>query len=239
MHPDDAGAGYVLARILLDRAKTLKANADHAVQIAGLTGDELSSVSAAREAGFRRAARENNATLHSVIGTSWRREVAERATATILEQHPDTSAIWTVTDPAALGVIDELKKRGLKPGVDVVTGGFDWSEQGIEAVRRGEMVATMGGHFMEGGWAMILAYDYHHGKDFADELGTTIFSSLQAVTPDNVDHHTDLFKQQDVDKIDFRELSKTYNSKLDKYDFSIENLLERLGDRKKVPAGER
>lgn len=229
MYPDEDRAGFDLARILLDRARKLPANADRdAVEVAALTGDELSSVSRSRETGMRRAVAESGATLTAVTGTAWRGDAGHRATEGILGEHPGTTVIWTVTDALALGAIKALEEQGLQAGTDILIGGFDGSEQGLQAIRDNEMTASMGGHFLEGGWAMILAYDYHRGNDFAGDLGTTISSSMRAITADNLDRYTKLINGENLEKIDFSRLSKTHNPELAEYDFSVEIVLELL-----------
>lgn len=231
MTPDETGAGYRLGALLLEHAAELEVNAGRdTIETAALVANQRSSVSRARETGFRRAVRGAGAVLNAVAATSWQLSSAEKAAADILDQYPDTTVIWSISDGVALTAIDVLKDRDLEPGVDAVTGGFDWSEDGITAVRHGEMAATMGGHFTEGGWAMILAYDHHHGHDFADTLGTTIHSPMQAITADNVDRYAGLVHDSNLEQMDFAKLSKARNPERDAYDFSIDGLLSRLND---------
>ena len=77
--------------------------------------------------------------------------------------------LWAANDPMALGAITALREAGYKPGVDVVVGGLNWSQGGVERVLKGEMIVTHGGHFLGGAWAMVVLRDYHDGRDFAEE----------------------------------------------------------------------
>ena len=64
---------------------------------------------------------------------------------------------------------DKLKQAGYTPGVNVVVGGLNWSQAGVERVLKGEMIVTHGGHFLVGAWAMVVLRDHHDGRDFAEE----------------------------------------------------------------------
>lgn len=230
MMPDDVQAGYQLADILADTARELHPGKGKPIlKVAGLSGTADSSVAADRDLGLQQKV-ENDPQLEmtAALDTDWRYSTAGKATEELLSRYPDLSIVWTAADALALGAVDILKDKGLQPGVDVVTGGIDWSDDGIRAVKRGDMAATLGGHFMEGGWALILAYDYHNGIDFSEDLGTTIVTPMQAITGRNVDAYVEKIGDQNWRKIDFRQFSKTYNKSLDRYDFSLNTLLENI-----------
>ena len=93
----------------------------------------------------------------------------------------------------ALGVVEGIKELGLVPGQDIVTGGFDWSEKGVEAVVKGEIEVTMGGHYMEGAWVAVLIYDYFNGVDFKDE-SLRMKSNMGALTKENIDDYLQKLK---------------------------------------------
>lgn len=227
MNPDDSRAGYDLAGLLAEAARGLERPGGGPIKIAGLSGTADSAVSGERTAGLRKRAESSpDLAVADIVHTTWHRETAEKATETLLEKHPDLTVIWTVADALALGAIDTLKANGRQPGVDAVTGGIDWSDEAIQAVKRGEMVATLGGHFMEGGWALILAHDYHRGIDFADDTGLSIVAPMQAITAENVDRYTRRLGDRDWGKINFKRFSKHYNPSLEQYDFSLDALLE-------------
>ena len=231
MSPDETTAGYELACALLEHATKLTTNTgSKAIQIAGLAGENLSTVSITRETGLRRAVHEKGAVLNTVIGTSWQRDNAAKATTQILKQYPDTTVIWAVSDGLALGAIDLLKQKNMQPGIDMLVGGFDWSTEAIQAIRKSDMAASMGGHFMEGGRAMILAFDYEHGEDFAAELGTTILTRMRIMDQSNVEEYAKKLGDRNWEKVDFRKFSKFYNKELKHYDFSLKNLLHQLRD---------
>ncbi len=96
---------------------------------------------------------------------------------------------------------------GLDPGKDILFGGCGWYAPAIKKVQDGTLATTVGGHFMEGGWVMVLIHDYHHGRDFiSDPIETAMYS---------------------IDKSNV-EKSKVHNSNLKKYDFSLEAVLQQF-----------
>ncbi len=228
MRPDDESAGYDLADILIDATTTQGSNAGK-LNFSALYGDKFSSVSDDREAGLRRRLRHSaNASLSSSFSTNWGQESAKRTTSEILQTAPETTVIWAASDFVALGAIEVLKSHNKVPGKDVLIGGFDWTDNGIKAVRSGELAATMGGHFMEAGWALVMIYDYHHDIDFKRDPGISTVTKMQAITQENIERYTSLLERRDWKKVNFRQFSKKLNPELTKYDFSLQHILNAI-----------
>src|SRR3954470_2441667 len=61
----------------------------------------------------------------------------------ILGAHPDLDAVYAQNDEMALGAIQALKDAGRKPGKDVQVVSVDGSRDGIEAIIRGDLGATV------------------------------------------------------------------------------------------------
>ncbi len=229
--PDDLTAGYRLADLLFTQAESQQLiTKDNKIQMIGLSGDRSSTVARDRNAGMERRlnATNDDAVMHEMVFAQWSRISAEITISELMLKYPKTNIIWSATDDMALGASDALKKMGIVPGKHVLLGGTDWTDEGVQAVKSGELVATMGGHFMEGGWAMILAYDYYHGHDFKDTMGVEINTAMQEITRDNVNEYYEAFGDRNWDKIDFRKFSKAYNKKLKQYDFSLKGLLRHI-----------
>jgi len=109
-------------------------------------------------------------------------------------------------------------------GKDVFVGGVDWTNQALLAVKSGDLTTSVGGHFAEVGWALILFYDYFNGKDFATE--STIFkSAMKPLTAKNVNiFHSTEGKDRWAD-VNFRSFSKVLNPSLKEYRFDLVVLL--------------
>lgn len=227
IRPDDVQAGFELADILLDKYFILnKSSLSSGLKIAALFGDEFSSVSTDREKGLRKRLGDKNLNIVASYNTNWDRNSANRAIREILRQHPDVNMIWTASDELALTVSDVAKSHNRKPGNDIVIGGFDWSYEGLAAVNTGELAVSMGGHFMEAGWALVMIYDYHHGTDFNIDPGISIVNSMHPITESNINEYLKLLGDRNWNKIDFRKFSKTYSPDLKKYDFSLDAIFK-------------
>ncbi len=114
---------------------------------------------------------------------------------------------------------------GRTPGKDIFIGGCGWYVPAIEMVREGTLTVTVGGHFMEAGWVMVLLHDYHHGKDF---MSDTVETAMYPIDKSNVEKYMKIFGKQEWNKIDFRKFSKVRNKSLDKYDFSLQTVLQQF-----------
>ncbi len=226
MSPDDVQAGYTLAESL---ASAVDPGPNNKVLIAGLGGNADSAVSAMRVKGLKKYAAEHSTTrLQEVYSTDWSKPATLIATDKLLETYPNTHAIWAAADSIALYASNAASNIGRKPGSNIFLAGIDWSDVGIQAVEAGVLVSSVGGHFMEGGWALLLMHDYHYDIDFKEDLGTTIPTKMQLIDKHNVQEYLTKLGDRDWSKIDFKKFSKVYNARLKKYDFSLNNLLKQL-----------
>src|SRR5215210_5150105 len=67
------------------------------------------------------------------------RQVAE----TLLQAHPDATAIYAHNDEMAIGAIAALEAAGKKPGQDIIVVSIDGEKDGIQAIIDGKMGATV------------------------------------------------------------------------------------------------
>lgn len=231
MTPDDEQAAYILADMLIDKAKAAgKTDKAGKVHFIAVGGDGIkNSVEEKRYSGIKkRIAEHNDAVLDNLILTGWERTTAYSELLDALKQYPDTSVVWSISDTTALAAIDVARELGKKPGKDIFIGGFNWSLEGMNSVIMDEMTATMGGHFLEGAKALILIHDHHHGIDFADELGVEMLTQMEAVTNDNARKYLDRMSKMDWRKVDFKQFSKKYNTDLKSYNLTLEALFQNL-----------
>jgi len=227
--PDDVLAGRQLVEKLLERAADLNmAASDGRFHVVGIGGSRDSTASTFREKGFRNALAESpDAALDQYVLANWDPVIAHEKAGHLLEIHPKANIYWTASDGMALGVVDAMEEVGAIPGKDYLTGGIDWSPEGLEAVRNGKMVATIGGHFVEGAWVLALIYDYHHGKDFATS-GVTMRSHMGLIDRDNAQSFLSFLDRNNWKKIDFKRFTKAHNPNLKEYDFSPDAIVREL-----------
>ncbi|MBF0202767.1 MAG: ABC transporter substrate-binding protein [Desulfamplus sp.] len=226
MIPDDTQAGYQLAKILIEKARKLNLKGtDGKIQILGISGSMDSSAALDRNAGLEKAIKDHPDTiLHQIVFTNWDQEDSRQRVSRFLIRYPELNIIWCASDGISLGVVQAIEENGKIPGQHILTGGIDWSKEGLQAVKEGKMLTTLGGHFMEGGLALVLLYDYHHGKDFATESGIRITTGFKSITSENIQAYENKLRVEKWGSINFKKLSKVYNSKWEKYNFDLEEI---------------
>jgi ABC-type sugar transport system substrate-binding protein len=205
-------------------------NRANAINMIAINGNNNISSDADRRAGLqRRLEKSQGARLYETREAQWSEATARTVTIDLLRKYPDTNAIWTASDSIALGAIAALRELGRQPGKDVVVAGVDWTSRGIAAIHAGEMLGSVGGHFMEGGLALLLIYDFHHEHDFAEDPGVRFKTSMTAIFREDVERRLHkLGRTPDWSRIDFKRLTKTHNPSLNRYDFSWERIIEQL-----------
>lgn len=232
MTPDNRQASYLLTDILIEEAHKRKLQGrDGKVHLVALSGggEDISALD--RMDGLKaRLNRHNDAVLEEMVLAGWKKNTAYQETARLLENYPETSVIWAASDHMAQGAAEAAEKAGRKPGEDIIIGGFDWVEENLRDIQEGRLTASIGGHLLEGAWALVLLYDYHKGLDFAEELDVKFESSMYAITAENFEQYSRLPKGVDWDKVDFTRFSKVLNPKLKGYDFSLAMLFKALTD---------
>jgi len=127
----------------------------------------------------------------------------------------------------ALGAIDAVIKRNKRPGENIFVGGLNWSTEALEKIVNGTMVTSIGGHFMQGAWAMVLIHDYHKGLDFED-LGFEFTAPMTVIDQTNVARYLEIFGDQNWDKIDFKKFSRWENKPQKIYQFQLTKILNQF-----------
>lgn len=230
MIPDDTRAGKRLGEFLIHTALHQHAiAADDKVHIIALSGASNSSSSQQRRKGLMEAiASEPKAVLDQSIFSGWERNQAQFKTCILFDRHPNAQVIWAVSDLLALGARDCLTQKAQETAPrNVLIGGVDGIPEALDAIRKGELAATLSGHFMEAAWALVLLYDYHHGIDFIDDPGIR-YSQLQLINQANIDLYSPLFVRHNWRQIDFKKFSKAANPQLKTYDFSMDKVLDAM-----------
>ena len=227
LEPQAEDAGYLTARALIERGKREKAfGPDGKLHMLAIAGDRSTPSSINRNQGMRRAVAEAPmVVLEEEVYAAWARENAAQQAESLYRRYPDVKLVWAGNDLMAFGAMAAWEKRGGKPGVDAWFSGVNTSTEALEAVKSGRLTSLAGGHFITGAWALVMIYDYHHGRDFADEgleLRRPMFAEF---TPALADRYIERFSGG-FDGVDFSRYSKVRNSKLRRYNFGFAQLLE-------------
>jgi ABC-type sugar transport system substrate-binding protein len=229
--PDHEGAGYGIATAILTEAAERLTN--RPLKILALTGDSTTPASIERVRGLKRGIKvmsgllgPNSVQLVGVRYLDWTAKTAEASMREFFRSGPHIDALWAANDPMALGGIVALKEAGYRPGLDVMVGGLNWSQQAVDRVLNREMVVTYGGHFLLGAWAMVVLRDYKDGRDFAEEDVRLQFP-MGAFDLPVARRFPDIGKV-DWSRVDFTRFSKTRNPALARYNFSPDAVLGQL-----------
>jgi ABC-type sugar transport system substrate-binding protein len=229
--PDHEGGGYGVAEAVLTEAMRVKNNPP--LRVLALAGDVGTPATNDRVRGLKRAVGVmskllglGSVQLVDVRNLDWTEEAAQASVREFVHGGQRIDAVWAANDLMAFGAITALREAGYKPGVDVVVGGLNWSQGGIDRVLKGEMVVTYGGHFLGGAWAMVILRDYHDGRDFAEEDVRLQFPMGAIDLP--VARRFPEIGNVDWRNVDFTRFSKTRNPKITHYDFRPDSVLSQL-----------
>lgn len=211
-------AGYKLAKYLIQESRDNKQKS-----IIAISGPREATEAVERNKGLSQAVKEaKNSVLYQTLYTNWEEEQAYILMKRILKRYENIDILWTASDGLALGAKRAIVESDTK--MNIIIGGIDWTKNGIDAVKNNELNATVGGHFMNAGFALVLLYDYFHGKDFKNELGTQIQLDMSLLTKENIKEYLDKFTTNNWDKINFKKYSKHLNPTFHTYDFSLDSL---------------
>lgn len=234
--PDDEVAGYTMALLLVETARLSGlVDADGNVNILAFSGTISDKASEERVAGLERAVAElENVVLQQIVTANWSEDLALEKFYWLHERYPETHVVWSASDSMAIGVakraadMEILSLPNSERYVDLLVGGVDWIAPARELVQSGDMVLSMGGHFMDGAWALVLLRDYFDGIDFASST-TQLRSQHSVLNSTNIDAYQEYMGDSTQwGAIDFRVFSKSYSPELQSYDFSLDAILQQF-----------
>ena len=227
--PDERAYGHSLATHLIEEArKRGLAASDGKIHVGALTGG-FNFASISRVAGLKAAAAAHRDVVLGKLQTAeWDRGRARELTAQLLGSNPETAVIWSASDLMALGAIDGIESAGRAPGRDILVGGVDWAPFVPEKIGGGVLTVSAGSHFMDGAWALVMAYDREQGVD-ADIAHARSRPAL--LDRSKLQAYGLFFDETAWATIDFARFSMARNPSLRSYDFSVDAVLRAAGRR--------
>lgn len=220
--PDDQKAGALLAEQLLLKAeeKQLKK-----INMLVLNGNMKEISAQQRNQGLYQFIKHHPHVTIVAEGDgdeSWSRDEAKRQFTQYYQQYPEINMIWAASDTLILGARDAMAELSV-PMDNLIMGGIDWLPEALQTIKEHAPYISVGGHFTEAAWGMILLKDYLEGHDFAAE-STQFHSQMYAINNQNIQMFQS-FINDNWQRINFKALSKEQeNGKL--YNFSIKYLLD-------------
>lgn len=227
--PDNERAGFEIAQSLIDGARlSYSGGLPRTLCLLSIAGDRSTPASLQRLAGLDLALKQFSVLNEKrrLVG-HWSYDVAFRQTAAWIEGGECLDAVWAANDDIALGAIDAIEQAGMTAGKDVMVGGLNWSEQGVQNVANGKMTLTHGGHFLAGGWVMVLLYDYIAGVEILRNHPEITFR-MEAITQKNLKDFDRILGARDWTNIDFSRFSIAHSTSGNAYHFGVEGLAQAL-----------
>ena len=233
-------AGARMANALIGAARNEKwQSPDGKIHLLAIGGDEITPASIARNAGLQLAvAAAPDVVLDRMLFANWTQSEAEQVAANYLgwaqRKGIRPAGIWAGNDPMALGALKAVAAAGIAPGEDIQVVGLNWSEDALREIKAGRLLLTDGGHFLLGGWSIVLLRDFADGCDFA-ATSPHVEVKTSAITRDNLASVATLIATHAFDQIDFARF-RAKAGRCGQYDFSVEALISSLSP--PVSAGE-
>ncbi|MGQ3070298.1 MAG: ABC transporter substrate-binding protein [Ferrovibrionaceae bacterium] len=204
--PDNVAAGRAMA-LALAKAAIARGDSDP-LELLAINGLSATPAAADRFAGLQQAlAEEPRLRLVAHTEVEWSRAAAADAVEGLLLRHKGLQLVWAASDVMGLGAIDAAVRAGIAGDRRWLVTGLNWSPDGLAAIRDGRMLMAVGGHFMAGGFALVMLRDYHDGRDFA-EVGATQHMPFAVLDRSNVDAYVARYGGGNWGQIDFTALRR-------------------------------
>ncbi|NLS07243.1 substrate-binding domain-containing protein [Rhizobium sp. P32RR-XVIII] len=204
--PSDEDAGRQMAEALF---AAVQPDASGKKVIGVVNGTAGTSVAIDRRKGLEDALKSHpEVVVAGEVDGNFVRDTSQTVFESLYQGHPDIKGVWAANGGTATGVMTALKNAGKQPGKDIFVVAMDLNPENVEAVKSGELLFDIGGHWLQGGFALTMLYDEIKGhavpKD-ADKVKLT----LLPLTKDRVAQFQADFPGG-VPPYDFKAHSKTY-----------------------------
>lgn len=205
--PSDADAGYQMANALFDAIEPAE---DGKKYIAVVNGTAGTSVAIDRRAGLQRALDENpDVVVVGEVDGNFVRDTSQTVFESLWRGNPNIQGVWAANGGTATGVMTAIKNAGMTPGEDMPVVAMDLNPENVDAVEQGELLFDIGGHWLQGGFALVLMYDHLMGHEIPAEQAN-VKLELLPLTQDRVEQFRTDFPGG-VPPYDFQARSRAYN----------------------------
>lgn len=204
--PSDEEAGYAMANALFNEMRAR----DMDMVVGVVDGTPGTSVAIDRRKGFDRALAENpDVTLAGSVTGNFVRDESQEAFTSLYQGNPEIKGVWAANGGTATGVMAALRNADQVPGEDVLVVGMDLNPENVDAVEEGSLLFDIGGHWLQGGFALVLMHDHLNGLDVpADQANVKL--DLLPLTQPLVDQFRADFPEG-VPEYNWEERSRVFN----------------------------
>jgi ABC-type sugar transport system substrate-binding protein len=217
---DDEEGGAQLTQALFKHHQ--RNNPDKPMYVTGIAGG-FEQVSVARQASLKQITKRSGPIIvNQIFPMSWSIDNIKQNFPAIYGRYPQTNAFWCIADSFALAVIEQL---GIANSSDqnILIGGFDWLPEAIDKIQTGEMTASVGGHFLMVGKAILNIVEYHYGNNVF--LNANQVEKYEVIDQDNVKVYQPFMKKAPWPEIDYRQFSSRFNPQKKPVKLSMANLI--------------
>jgi len=137
----DNEKGGILAAEYID--SVLKSRPNNSKKVASITCEPSAVYAARRNAGFEKRIKELGYQVVATLSGNSKQEEGYRVAKDILSAHPDVAAIFSCNDPMAVGAAQAIADSGKSGVKDVLVVGFNADEIALQAIKAGQMGATI------------------------------------------------------------------------------------------------
>lgn len=220
--PNERESGYQMALDILGRQTTLPSVQPVAIIIGGKPSD---TVSILRTNGFKQGLLELGQPPAQIFYTDWLAEDAENVLEVALRRFGGVDYIFTVSASLASGTSAVLRRHNISPLPKIGT--FDWNSRSALMVEQGLVNESYGGHFIESGQALVMAYDHYHGLPLSNDKDKTIFTTiLKPLTKQNSRQITNWLASEKWKQFNYRTFSRCLTPGANIEDFTIHRIYE-------------
>lgn len=160
--PSDQDAGRQMAEALF-AAMTPDAGGKKVIGV--VNGTAGTSVAIDRRKGLGDALKDHpEVVVAGEVDGNFVRDTSQTVFESLYQGHPDITGVWAANGGTATGVMTALKNAGKKPGKDVMVVAMDLNPENVEAVKNGDLLFDIGGHWLQGGFALVMLFDDIKGK---------------------------------------------------------------------------
>ena len=205
--PSDRDAGRQMAEALF---ASLTPDAEGKKNIAVVNGTAGTSVAIDRRAGLQDALDANpDVVVVGEVDGNFVRDTSQTVFESLWQGNPQVQGVWAANGGTATGVIAAIANAGKVPGKDIIVVGMDLNPENVDAVEKGDLLFDIGGHWLQGGFALVMMYDHLNGQAIpADKANVKL--DLLPLTQDMVAKFRADFPGG-VPVYDFKVHSKTFN----------------------------
>ena len=161
--PNDVSAGRDIANYLISKG---------AKKMVALGGHPGSSVAEGREKGVREATGATaGVSLVQYVGVGESEDAGYNAMRNLMSAHPSgkIDSVWCYNDALCLGAFRAVKQAGRDK--EIMLGGMDLVPQVLDLIEQDtNLVFSTGGHWLQLGFGVMLAYDKVNGHDPINDM---------------------------------------------------------------------